>query len=98
MGLGEMITTPAGTQAARLVSDDEISMEAVFDTPGVGAFNIGFDYWFQTTDGTLDVLLDGQVIHTISAPILSLPISTSTADLCTTLIYEESRAPISRFD
>ena len=68
MGLGEIIATPNGNQAARLVSNDSMSFTAEFDTPAVGAFNLAFDHWFQTTDGTLEVLLNNQVIHSISAP------------------------------
>jgi len=58
------------------------SIYQALDTP-TSAFAVRFDYFFQTTNGTLDVLLNGQVLMTLPAPA-TLPSEPTTAAVTVT--------------
>lgn len=65
-GQADLVTENVGDRntAARLTTGSPITLSQLVDTPDQ-SFRIQFDYAFLTTDGTLEVQLDGQGLATL---------------------------------
>ena len=58
---------PDGTYAARLATASPVTLYQAITTPD-RPFNLSFDYQFETTTGTFDVMLNSVVLASFNAP------------------------------
>jgi autotransporter-associated beta strand protein len=74
--------TSVGAYSARLKAQSPVNLSQSICTPEA-SFDLGFDYQFETTTGTLDVLLNSVVVATLTAPA-TLPAGPSTFSVTVT--------------
>jgi autotransporter-associated beta strand protein len=84
---------------ARFTTGSPVSLYQAISTPAQ-AFNLGFDYQFETTSGSLDVLLNSVVLTTLDAPaaLASGPSTFSVTVAATALLDQPSAVLEFRFD
>jgi len=66
-GTLETVSDDSGRWWASLTTSSPVSLYQVISTPAA-SFELGFDYQFLTTTGTLDVMLDSVVLASLDAP------------------------------